>query len=1111
MKKTTKIMKKTTTKSLKAFKYVFNVRLPIILMSLIFSVFISGNIYGQCTNTSNSYINTVAPTSGSVTIPNTLTKYYNKVTGIVNGTTYQTSSTVSSDYITIRKTSFSGAVVAHGLQPLTWTANSAGDYFIHVNLNSSCGQSSSNSDKRNLTLSVVGGSGGDTECTTLLFENFDPLTTANWTGTVGVYSYSSGSGTSSGGCTGNSWKATKSSMIITTKTLNIPATGDSKLSFDYSCSSSSNPPQVYAKRSSTSTLLKTLGYQYHSHGCKEEEVSLNAYKGQAITIYFKTMSTSTFILDNVKVKNCPEAVEDPVDPTFSFATTYCQGDISVSGYTLPTTSTNGIPGTWSPSRLYAGSLEVGTVKNYTFTPNSGENANPVTIPVTVYATPSASISGTSPICSGSSTTLTASGSGGTGSYSYKWNTNATSTSIAPSPSSSTTYTVTVTDGNGCKGDASKYITVNSKPIVSISGNTSICDGSSTTLTANGSGGSGSSYSYKWNTNAQTASITTPVLSANTSYNVTVTDGNTCTGTTSKTVTVNPILTPTFGFTTEYYLNATADVLPNTSINSISGTWNPSAIATGVVGSSNYVFTPNVGECANGVTISVTINPNPYWTGAISSDWNNAGNWSNGLVPTEPMSILIPEGYINPLIINNDKTSPAICANLTIESGAVLTIAANKALTVNGDLDNNGTIYIESTVSGDGSLLLGSISGTGTYNVGRYLEGNMWHLVTSPITTGLSGVFEDIWLRAYVESTNTFGEYIVPTNTPMTSGQGFSVWAPTSEIRTFSGTINQGNVGPLSVQLTGVAGTEQGWNLMGNPYTSAIDWDAASGWTKNNLANAVYVWNNNQYATYINGASTNGGSRYISSGQGFFVQAIDAGASLKMTNDIRLHNGVSFLKENSDPSDIIRIQIFGNDCSDESVIAVREGSSSNFDPMTDAVKLTGSNLAPQMHTTKEDLSQLSINCVNSMNDVFGKAVYVNYAQDGEHVISWSHTFAQATIPVLYDNLTATAIQAGIPYTFSASSTDPAERFTFAQIPLGIDDNQTSINVWENNNIVYVQNLTAKPIKDVCVYNMQGQLVMKFNSNVKDLSSLSPAVYVVKVNAGENSVIEKVIIK
>ncbi|MEZ5108766.1 MAG: choice-of-anchor L domain-containing protein [Bacteroidia bacterium] len=157
-----------------------------------------------------------------------------------------------------------------------------------------------------------------------------------------------------------------------------------------------------------------------------------------------------------------------------------------------------------------------------------------TISVTVAA-PTASISGVTTICSGQATTLTA-----TAGNSYIWSNGATSQSITVS--SATTYTVTVTYPGGCTASASVAVTANTNPTPSITGNNSICQGQSSTLSA------GSYTSYLWSTGSTSANI-----SANTSgiYTVTVTDANGCTGSTTFNLTVNPNPSPAITGTTAF--------------------------------------------------------------------------------------------------------------------------------------------------------------------------------------------------------------------------------------------------------------------------------------------------------------------------------------------------------------------------------------------------------------------------------------------------------------------------------------------------------------------------------------------------------------------------------
>ncbi|MBK7699430.1 MAG: hypothetical protein IPJ39_12210 [Saprospiraceae bacterium] len=150
--------------------------------------------------------------------------------------------------------------------------------------------------------------------------------------------------------------------------------------------------------------------------------------------------------------------------------------------------------------------------------------------VIVNPLPAVSIFGIDEICNGGNTTLFASGG-----VSYVWSNGATSTSITVSPTATTTYNVTVTDGNGCQASTSVTVTVHPLPTASISGDTEICTGTTTRLTASGG------TSYTWSTGATTYWIDVNPT-ATTTYNVTVTDGNGCQASASVTVAVNPFPT-----------------------------------------------------------------------------------------------------------------------------------------------------------------------------------------------------------------------------------------------------------------------------------------------------------------------------------------------------------------------------------------------------------------------------------------------------------------------------------------------------------------------------------------------------------------------------------------
>ncbi len=125
----------------------------------------------------------------------------------------------------------------------------------------------------------------------------------------------------------------------------------------------------------------------------------------------------------------------------------------------------------------------------------------ITVPsFTVTASPST-------ICSGNSSTITANGAN-----TYSWSTGQTTSGIIDSPSSTTIYTITGFGTNGCLSVNTETVIVNASPVLSVSGATNICKGSTANLTANGA------TSYTWSTGANTATISdTPTIT--TTYTV----------------------------------------------------------------------------------------------------------------------------------------------------------------------------------------------------------------------------------------------------------------------------------------------------------------------------------------------------------------------------------------------------------------------------------------------------------------------------------------------------------------------------------------------------------------------------------------------------------------
>ena len=148
---------------------------------------------------------------------------------------------------------------------------------------------------------------------------------------------------------------------------------------------------------------------------------------------------------------------------------------------------------------YNNNIGITTTNNLTlFTTATGTILKGIAFaPVAPCPTITATLTGTTTICTGSPASLTATVAGGTGPYSLTYSNGTTNTTvssyvsgdaIAVTPTSSTTYTIVgLTDANGCTGTGSStaVVTVNQPPTTADAGTSqTITSGSTATLAAN---------------------------------------------------------------------------------------------------------------------------------------------------------------------------------------------------------------------------------------------------------------------------------------------------------------------------------------------------------------------------------------------------------------------------------------------------------------------------------------------------------------------------------------------------------------------------------------------------------------------------------------------------
>ncbi|NTW32313.1 MAG: T9SS type A sorting domain-containing protein [Bacteroidetes bacterium] len=490
----------------------------------------------------------------------------------------------------------------------------------------------------------------------------------------------------------------------------------------------------------------------------------------------------------------------------------------------------------------------------------------------------------------------------------------------------------------------------------------------------------------------------------------------------------------------------------------------------------------------------------------ATTWNGS-TWDHG-VPTAINSAILAGNYT---IGVNDGAANLTTYNLTINNGKSLTIQTGKALTVGGDFINNGTLSIKSTAAGDGSILIsGIVSGTGTVNIERYIAANQWHLVSSPITSALSGVFSGLYLRPYNEASDVFGAYITQTSNPLSVGQGYSLWANSNSTPVFSGTPNNETIGPLSITHN-----FNGYNLVGNPYPSAIDWEAPSGWTRADIASTIYVWNPTdlQYATYTTGGSaTHSGSQYIAMGQGFFVQATTTGVSLTMDNNVRVHNAIAFQKKSEKSmNDAINIKISNNENKyfDETIITLNSSAIDGFDYDLDANKFPGETIVPMLYTVKED-QNLAVSNFSSIEKIYNKEVYFLAGVNGTHTLTFTHTLVNNDV-YLKDKVTQKIIHNGDTYTFEASPTDELNRFLIMNVATSVNEKtQDNLNVYSYHKTLYVK-VENQNVNSVELYTLEGRKLLENKNLINDISYIASGIYIVKVKTDKDVLCKKIFVQ
>lgn len=554
-------------------------------------------------------------------------------------------------------------------------------------------------------------------------------------------------------------------------------------------------------------------------------------------------------------------------------------------------------------------------------------------------------------------------------------------------------------------------------------------------------------------------------------------------------------------------NADVSILANFNVNT-GGTINASSGTVVLAGSSTQVVR------ANGATLNnLTVNKSG---GEVNL--NNALQLS-GLLLINSATIFRTYGYLTLLSTNDKPAQDGSIGPLTGGASIVGNVTVQRYMSASDNLDrfisspvSNATVaQIQDDFSVTGDFTGTSYPCTGCNNNGaslkRYMESTL-------------GSFNKGYTAVPATGGNN-SQQLIP-------GVGYDsyMWNAVGPIvLDLTGTINSGTIN-FSVSHTPsspAVPTADGWNLVGNPYPSAIQWNNGAGWSRTNIDATVWVWDvvgkvwQSYNANTSVGNLTNG---VIALGQGFWVYAPTPGAASMSINEnakFTASDG-SFYRQRS-PFATLKVSLKRDESVDESFIVMHQEGDEG---LVSSPKLI---LGMERHYVAVQSEGVAyghyLRSAVSTDDI---PLIIDSETDGELTLAFEYLngvdFSEYYLNDLIE-YRSVSLRSGMSYKFNfAKDASTSARFVLSRTPLESADSRNTVSVFPNPT---QGKLTVKVesgnIQAVEMYDSRGYAIGINRSTeitadselTLDISHLPAGVYIVRVVSSSGSPVMRRVVK